>query len=99
MRIEVEGGLHHVITRGVGRQDIFHDAQDHAKFLALVAAQKLKLPFYWYAYWLMTNHIHLLIERRVDDIGRITREIGSGMRYCDSGTRIGVRPHPERFFI
>jgi len=78
MRIEVEGGLYHVITRGVGRQDIFHDAQDRAKFLALAAEQKLKLPFYLYAYCLMTNHIHLLIERRVDDIGRIMQRLLTG---------------------
>ncbi len=78
MRIEVEGGLYHLITRGVGRQDIFHDEQDFAKFLALLAAQKLTLPFYLYAYCLMTNHLHLLIERRVDDIGRIMQRVLTG---------------------
>ena len=78
MRIEVEGGLYHVITRGVGRQDIFHDEQDFAKFLGLMAAQKLKVPFYLYAYCLITNHIHLLIERRVDDIGRIMQRLLTG---------------------
>ncbi len=75
MRIDVEGGLYHVITRGVDRQDIFHDEQDFAKFLALVAVQKANLPFYLYAYCLMTNHFHLLIERRVDDIGRIMQRV------------------------
>ena len=38
-------------------------------------AQKHKLPFYLYAYCLMTNHLHLLIERREDDIGRILQRV------------------------
>ena len=78
LRVEVEGGLYHLITRGVARQDIFHDEQDRAKFLALLAEQKLKLPYYLYAYCLMTNHIHLLIERRVDDVGRTMQRILTG---------------------
>lgn len=45
-RVVVEGGLYYVITRGVDRQDIFHDEHDHAKFLSLVAQQKLKVPFF-----------------------------------------------------
>ncbi len=78
IRVEVEGGLYHLITRGVDRQDIFHDEQDRAKFLSLVAQQKLKVPFYFYAYCLMTNHIHLLVERRLDDIGRIMQRLLTG---------------------
>jgi REP element-mobilizing transposase RayT len=77
-RLEVEGGLYHVITRGVDRRDIFHSAEDHQKFLALLGVQKDKLPFYLYAYCLMTNHIHLLIERRTDDIGRIMHRVLTG---------------------
>jgi putative transposase len=74
-RIEIEGGLYHVITRGNGRQDIFHSREDHDKFIQLLIAQKHKLPFYLYAYCLMTNHLHLLIERRGDDIGRIMQRV------------------------
>ena len=77
-RIEIEGGLYHVITRGNGRQDIFHSREDHDKFLQLLIAQKYKLPFYLYAYCLMTNHLHLLIERREDDIGRIMQRVLTG---------------------
>ena len=63
-RFEVESGLYHVITRGVDRRDIFHSVEDHRKFISQLTVQKEKLPFYLYAYCLMTNHIHLLIERR-----------------------------------
>jgi len=60
MRVEVEGGLYHVITRGVDGQDIFHCPEDYAKFIGLLGAQKERLRFYLYAFCLMTNHVHLL---------------------------------------
>ena len=77
-RIEIEGGLYHVITRGNDRKNIFHAREDHDKLLKLLNAQKNKLPFYLYAYCLMTNHLHLLIERREDDIGRIMQRVLTG---------------------
>ena len=77
-RIEIEGGLYHVIVRGNGRQAIFHDEKDHQKFLSILAAQKVMRPFFLYAYCLMTNHFHLLIERRSDSIGQIMHRVLTG---------------------
>jgi hypothetical protein len=36
-RVEVAGGLHHVITRGNNRRRIFNSPADYEKFLALLA--------------------------------------------------------------
>src|SRR5438045_9630185 len=77
-RLEVEGGLYHVITRGNDRQDIFHAEEDFAKFLSLLAVQKEKTAFFLYAFCLMTNHIHLLIERRKETVGRIMQRVLTG---------------------
>ncbi|MFZ1699434.1 MAG: hypothetical protein WAU71_01320 [Pyrinomonadaceae bacterium] len=41
VRVEIEGGLYHVITRGVDRQDIFHCPEDHAKFIGLLSSRKI----------------------------------------------------------
>src|SRR5438874_13466100 len=82
-RAEVEGGLYHVITRGNNRRRIFDAPGDYEKFLSLLAVQKTKLPFFLYAYCLMSNHVHLLIERQADPIGRIMHrllELGTGVR-------------------
>ena len=49
-RAEVEGGLYHVITRGDNRRQIFDSPVDYEKFLSLLAVQKVKLPFFLYAY-------------------------------------------------
>ena len=74
-RVEVEGGLYHVITRGNNRRPIFSSPADYEKFLSLLAVQKIRLPFFLYAYCLMTNHVHLLIERRLDTVGRIMHRL------------------------
>ena len=65
LRVEVEGGLYHLITRGNDRQDIFHTEDDRRKFLSLLARQKERSPFHLYAYCLMTNHAHLLMYKSV----------------------------------
>jgi len=77
-RAEVEGGLYHVITRGNNRRRMFDAPADYQKFLSLLALQKIKLPFFLYAYCLMTNHVHLLIERQADTIGRIMHRVLTG---------------------
>src|SRR6185503_5774088 len=77
-RAEVDGGLYHVITRGNNRRQIFNSPADYEKFLSLLTRQKARLPFFLYAYCLMTNHVHLLIERQADSIGRIMHRLLTG---------------------
>ena len=77
-RAEVEGGLYHVITRGNNRRRIFNSPADYQKFLSLLAVQKSRLPFFLYAYCLMPNHVHLLIERQADAVGRIMHRLLTG---------------------
>ena len=77
-RLELEGGLYHIIARGNNRQSIFHSDDDQRKFISLLAVQKQKLGFYLYAYCLMSNHFHLLIERQTETIGRIMLRVLTG---------------------
>lgn len=82
LRVEVAGGLYHLIARGNDRQDIFHSPEDRLKFLALLLKEKARSPFFLYAYCLMTNHIHLLLERQAETVGNITqRVLGGYSRY------------------
>ena len=60
-RVEIAGGLYHVIFRGNNRREIFSSPADFEKFLTMLAVRKSRLPFFLYAYYLMTNHVHLLI--------------------------------------
>jgi putative transposase len=77
-RVEIEGGLYHIITRGNNRQLIFGSDDDYLKMLLLLAQQKGKLPFYLYAYCFMPNHVHLLVERRQDPISRVMHRVLTG---------------------
>ncbi len=61
-RIEYEGAFYHVITRGNQQQKIFKDSLDYRKFLDILASYKQRYHFHLYAYVLMPNHVHLLIE-------------------------------------
>ena len=78
LRVEIEGGLYHVITRGNDRQDVFHCPEDFQKFIALLAKQKDRSGFFLYAYCLMTNHAHLLLERQKETVGNIMQRVLTG---------------------
>ncbi len=74
-RIEIGGGLYHIITRGNNRRKIFRSHGDYLKFTTILQQQKAKLPFYLYAYCLMPNHVHLLIEMQDDPVSRIMQRV------------------------
>jgi putative transposase len=74
-RIEIGGGLYHVISRGNNRRKIFRSHDDYIRFTSILEQQKAKLPFYLYAYCLMPNHVHLLIEMQDDPISRIMQRV------------------------
>src|SRR3982751_6438578 len=77
-RLELEGGLYHIIARGNDGQNVFDSDEDNEKFLSLLGVQKERLPFYLYAYCLMPDRFHLLVERRDDAIGRIMHRLLTG---------------------
>jgi len=74
-RIEFEGAFYHVVTRGNHRQKIFRDQSDNQKFLRLLTIYKNRHNYHLYAYILMSNHIHLLIETQKTPLSRILQGI------------------------
>jgi REP element-mobilizing transposase RayT len=62
LRIEYEGAVYHVTSRGNARQDIFIDDLDRTAFLEIIADTVERFSWLCHAYCLMTNHYHLLIE-------------------------------------
>jgi len=61
-RIEFEGALYHVITRGNQKRKVFRTDEDFQTYLDILRRYKDRYRFYLYAYVLMSNHVHLLIE-------------------------------------
>lgn len=74
-RIQFEGAFYHIIVRGNQRQDIFLDDEDRRSYLERLQRYRTKCGFILYAYVLMTNHVHLLIETPNDPISRIMQMI------------------------
>ncbi|MBI5409796.1 MAG: transposase [Nitrospirae bacterium] len=62
LRIEYEGALYHITARGNERKNIFFSKTDYEKFLHYVAEAKKKFGIKLYAYVLMSNHYHLIVE-------------------------------------
>jgi REP element-mobilizing transposase RayT len=57
-RKKSECGIYHIMLRGINRQQIFEDAEDYYKFLAILKEYKKISEYSIYAYCLMGNHIH-----------------------------------------
>ena len=55
-------GIYHIIVRGIGQQDIFHDEDDFDKYLGAVKKIGLESGITVLGYCLMTNHVHLLVK-------------------------------------
>lgn len=79
-RIEYYGAYYHVIQRGVNREDIFRDDGDKAKLLEIVMEAREEFDFKLFAYVIMDNHYHFLVQTLNIPISRIMHYIN--MRYA-----------------
>ena len=73
--IEYPGALHHVITRGNRQQNIFKEEEDFQLYLDILLRYKERHVFRLYAFVLMTNHVHLLLETGKTPFSKICRGI------------------------
>lgn len=77
-RKESGTGIYHVMLRGINRQDIFEDKEDYVRMLTCLkqmleqydeAGNRQQPLCTFYAYCLMSNHVHLLLKTNQKDIG------------------------------
>jgi REP element-mobilizing transposase RayT len=64
LRIQFPGAFYHITCRGIERRRIYADDNDRHKFLALLTDSLETYQVVLYAYILMSNHFHLLIQTR-----------------------------------
>lgn len=62
LRLQFPGAVYHLTARGNARQDIYLDDTDRYAFLCLLGREVQQQRWHCYAYCLMSNHYHLLIE-------------------------------------
>jgi putative transposase len=69
-RIDFPGALSHVIVRGNRRAAIFHDDEDYATYVNRLERYRRRDGVTLYAYVLMPNHVHLLLETNEQPLSR-----------------------------
>ena len=73
-------GIYHIMLRGNEKKNIFSDGEDKQRFLEDVAIKQSDIGFFLYAYCLMDNHVHLLLNTNDNDLAIIMK--GIGVRYA-----------------
>ena len=94
-------GMYHIMIRGIDRQSIFDEQADKVRFLEVLEKCKEISGFTLYAYCLMDNHVHLLLQERDEPVELIVKRIGSryvywyNLKYRRSGHLFGDRFRSE----
>lgn len=70
LRIEYEGALYHVLSRGNEGRSIFLDDEDRSLFLEALSQLSKRFEIDLCAYVLMTTHYHLLLETKRANLSR-----------------------------
>jgi len=70
LRLEYPGALYHVTSRGNARASIFLDDADRAQFIRLLKDEVMQQGWICFAWCLMDNHYHFLIETPEGNLSR-----------------------------
>lgn len=90
-RIEYEGALYHLMSRGNEGNNIFIDKKDRVNFLDTIGEMAERYDFDIFAYVLMDNHYHLLVRSRQANLKKAMQWFGTtytqrfNRRYYRSG--------------
>ena len=75
LRLEFAGALYHLTSRGDGQEDIYLDDEDREGFLALMGQVCQRFNWTVYAYCLMSNHYHFVVETPEGNLSRGMRHL------------------------
>ena len=77
-RLDFPGTLHHVICRGIEKQDIVSDDNDRNNFIERMGNIAYKTRTSIYAWALMTNHAHILLRSGPQGLSDFMRKLLTG---------------------
>ncbi|MBI4190153.1 MAG: transposase [Betaproteobacteria bacterium] len=91
LRLEFEGALYHVTSRGDRREPIFEDDADREAWLVVVGQGLERFDATAFAYCLMGNHFHLVVQTRQPNLSRLMRQINGvyTQRYNRRHAKVG----------
>ena len=73
LRVEYPGAVYHVTSRGNEKKSIFRDSFDREAFLEILIQSQNIFSIRLYAYVLMDNYFHLLLETPLGNLGEFMR--------------------------
>jgi len=90
-RIEYKGALYHLTSRGNAQQDIFTTDEDRLEFINRLRQSRNRYNIIIYAYCLMDNHFHLLVETPEGNVSQFMRHLNSAytQNFNLSNNRVG----------
>ena len=77
-RLDAPGTLHHVMVRGIEKQDIFVDDRDRHNFVSRLSALAKATETPVYAWALMNNHVHILLKSGPKGLPTLMRRLLTG---------------------
>ncbi|MCB4790430.1 MAG: transposase [Elusimicrobia bacterium] len=77
-RINIEGGIYHVIQRGIERKAIYKDDADREEFLYRLSEGLKETGHKCHGWVLMPNHFHLLIRTGLKPLSDLMRKLLTG---------------------
>ncbi|HEY3017293.1 MAG TPA: transposase [Gaiellaceae bacterium] len=76
LRVQVAGGIYHLVSRGVRKSALYMDTRDREMFLSLFELTLTRYAWELHTYCLMTNHFHMLVTTHEPTVSR-------GMQYLN----------------
>ena len=80
-RLKSQSGIYHIMLRGINQQAIFEDEEDYRKFIETLKDYKAISGYNVFAYCLMSNHIHLLLQFGKEELDIIIKRIAGSYVY------------------
>jgi putative transposase len=77
-RIDTPGALHHIICRGIERREIFSDDADRDDFVSRLGTTLTNTSTRCYAWALIPNHFHLLLQTGAAPVATVMRRLLTG---------------------
>jgi putative transposase len=75
LRLEFPKALYHLTSRGDRREDIYEDDEDRLAFLDVFSSVIEQFNWVCYAYCLMSNHYHLLVQTPDANLSKGMRQL------------------------
>jgi len=89
LRIEYEGAVYHVTSRGNAGEPVFRNEEDRGNILTTIKKVRDRYNWLCHGYCLMDNHYHLIIETPEGNLS-------NGMRQLNGLYTQGVNKRHER---